>query len=301
MGDYWSEYWSAGHLSSFGDAEDGLGYDNNVRNHWWLITKDLKPDQTLVDIGCGNGAIWEMINPLGFLGGYEGIDQADLSIPCNSIEEKNCYFHSGISATEMPFDSLSVYKVVSQFGFEYCPLQETVKEIKRVLMPGGVCSFVCHIPESVIVQRNQRLRMMLSKMQQAGGLFDTLARLVKIWGSNPQAIMQIRQEMNHQARLLADTDMEAFGDSGFPALAYQLLSNPTGRQQAKKVVADYLEGISGHCHRLDDLLTAVVTKERLSEITAVFDKASMCMEKDVHLTSEEGLVIGSCLTIRNIK
>ncbi|MDH3803932.1 MAG: class I SAM-dependent methyltransferase [Gammaproteobacteria bacterium] len=65
---------------------------------------------------------------------------------------KTVEFHSRIPCESQPFEADSFELVTSQFGFEYSTIEQTLAEVRRVLVPGGRFVAISHHTRSVLIQ-----------------------------------------------------------------------------------------------------------------------------------------------------
>lgn len=115
-----------------------------LQRDWVLQEARLKPDSTVLDLGCGPGFLMEQVtHQLGSSGKLFGIDMSDRMIelaqhrvaPVFKAEELS--FHVG-KAQSMPYSDNVFDTIISMQVLEYCPdIGPTLQECGRVLQPGG--------------------------------------------------------------------------------------------------------------------------------------------------------------------
>ena len=97
----------------------------------------LHPGATVLDVGCGTGALLKLFSGVGEINGY-GIDIAEKMI---SEARKKCpgmSFHIA-RCDNMPFEDSAFDVVVSCMAFHhYDNKKGFAKEVARVLKPGGI-------------------------------------------------------------------------------------------------------------------------------------------------------------------
>ena len=54
MSKYWSQYWSEGKLTSFGESKAD-NYPGAIKDSWLSFFKEVGKDDRVLDIGTGNG------------------------------------------------------------------------------------------------------------------------------------------------------------------------------------------------------------------------------------------------------
>lgn len=125
-------------------AEDGRG--EGMEDHHLPITEpvlalmELKPDDQVLDLGCGNGWLCRRVARLAPGAQVVGIDIAPEMVrraSAASREYPNLNFLEGV-ADKIPYDSAFFTKVISVESAYYWPdPAASVREIFRVLASGG--------------------------------------------------------------------------------------------------------------------------------------------------------------------
>ena len=80
-----------------------------------------------------------------------GIDQAPVLPP----PPRGAKLRGGVEMDALPFADASFAAVTSQFGLEYGDVDETAREIVRVLEPGGLVGLIVHREDSPILAHNR--------------------------------------------------------------------------------------------------------------------------------------------------
>jgi arsenite methyltransferase len=125
-------------------AEDGRG-DDLEEHHRPIVVPtlalmNLRPNDRVLDVGCGTGWLCRMIAPLVPKGRVAGIDVSDQMVrhaQAASSAFPNLEFLAR-GADEIPWQDDSFTKVISVESAYYWPVPAAgVREIHRVLAPGG--------------------------------------------------------------------------------------------------------------------------------------------------------------------
>jgi len=129
----------------FNDWADAGRGDGMRKGHWDMTVQTIEKmslagDETVLDLGCGNGwAVRELAKllPDGKACGVDISDKMIAEAREKSANAANLEFYVA-SADELPFASNSVHHILSVESFYYYPeLEPVVNELYRILAPGG--------------------------------------------------------------------------------------------------------------------------------------------------------------------
>jgi SAM-dependent methyltransferase len=118
-----------------------------LTNHWASFGRSLEGGARVLDLGCGAGMVGQLLLEARPDLRITGIDSA--KIPPSTNPRLALLPQTDMES--MPFAGRQFGAVVSQFGFEYSRLNDSVRELARVLEPGAKLSFLVHHAESSIV------------------------------------------------------------------------------------------------------------------------------------------------------
>ena len=125
------------------DLYDDVFRDFRVReDEWKFVTAHLPADATVLDIGCGNGALLCALS--GNITAGTGVDVSPAMIAKanhNARYEPHLDFKV-IDVPQLPFPDRSFDAIVSVLAWRYIDWDPMVAEIHRVLRPGGVVIIV---------------------------------------------------------------------------------------------------------------------------------------------------------------
>jgi SAM-dependent methyltransferase len=120
--------------------------------HWKRFARTLCGGARVLDVGCGVGAVGQLLldsrNDLH----VTGVDFARLPLTLRPGIE----LLPETAMEELPFHDRSFGALVSQFAIEYSDVAATAREIARVLAPGAGVSMLVHHAGSAIVAANRR-------------------------------------------------------------------------------------------------------------------------------------------------
>lgn len=179
----WTRYWALGPLHSLGTTFAG-SYADSIGTFWQREFLGCAPGSRILDIGCGNGPLADILLKLHPDAG-PAICGVDLANPAPrwwaklpAAQRDRIEFRGGVAAESLPFPDASFTAVVSQFGIEYSDLKRSLPEVLRVLQPGGRVAFITHHADSlpVIVSRHE-LRH-LDFLEAEGGYLGRAAMLL---------------------------------------------------------------------------------------------------------------------------
>jgi ubiquinone/menaquinone biosynthesis C-methylase UbiE len=152
---------------------DQVFQDIKVRkDEWKWLTRHLPPNPqqiTVLDIGCGNGALLKELSPT--IQSGIGVDiSANILVKAKLLnkENKNLDFRQLVGPI-LPVEDHSVDVVTSLLSFRYLDWDPLMNEIKRVLKPGGKVLIIDMV--TVPVKRKEIPQFLLHKIQQWGRRF----------------------------------------------------------------------------------------------------------------------------------
>ncbi len=173
---HWSIFWR-----DFGVENQPLercfipGDGQQIVDAQWAHFADCLPrGAEVIDLGCGAGILGRLL--LGHRNDLRvtGIDFANVP----SSDTANLAIHPWVSMEDLPFDDGAFDAAISLFGIEYGNIDETARELARVLKPGARFRFLVHHHESEIVRegstRQRGLRELLSGKLKAAFLAGEL-------------------------------------------------------------------------------------------------------------------------------
>ena len=141
-----------------------------VDRHWAQFAAALPREAQVIDLGCGAGIVGRLLLRYRSDLHVTGIDFADVPTP----ELPNLTIHPWVSMEALPFDDGCFDAAISLFGIEYGNIDQTARELWRVLKPGAPFSFLVHHCESEIVceggTRRRGLRELFSGRVKAAFL-----------------------------------------------------------------------------------------------------------------------------------
>jgi ubiquinone/menaquinone biosynthesis C-methylase UbiE len=118
------------------------------RNAWTISLLDIQADDRILEVGCGPGALIQMLAASATDGLIVGIDSSPVMLEqaakrnAQTMYSGRVQLHQG-SAIALPFDDASFDTVLSANSVPFWPDQLAgVQEMRRVLKPGGLIAIV---------------------------------------------------------------------------------------------------------------------------------------------------------------
>jgi ubiquinone/menaquinone biosynthesis C-methylase UbiE len=289
MKNYWSDYWSQGYLTSFGqDIKNN--YTGKLKLSWLEFTKQLKRNDKILDVGTGNGALIQLIqenNDNRFR--IVGVDQAQV----NDQVVKNIYgeIQANVQAESLPFADAYFDAVVAQFALEYSDLASSIPELFRVLKPGGFYQVICHELDSDIVQPNilildSALRVEARLLPHLKVLITALAKGDTDLINKQKALINVELEKEKHIHKLAISGTQFIDFYNF------VLNNP--HIDLDKAAKLFYQELNGLIYRLKDLKQAAINSATIYEL---INQNKPYIEKLVDLNGEYiGTLYRGCKT-----
>lgn len=176
--DHWESYYAGGALVSCPTDPEPY-YTMEVRDAWTDFFGALGDGARILDLGTGNGAVALIANETAAAGSrnvrIDGIDLARIDpkrhVPDGERLLDGIDFHGGVSTESLPFEDSTFAAISGQYIVEYTDAEKTLREVVRVLAPGGRCQFILHHVDSIIVRNaGESLRQAALVIHETGAL-----------------------------------------------------------------------------------------------------------------------------------
>ena len=157
---HWTAYWQKTKtLNSFAEGEQSLGYTGSIAEFWCNTFQQLAPGCKVLDLATGNGALAVLALETNSDLSLTASDAAAIS-PLTLFNEQDALysllcqiqFVANMPSVQLSFPDSTFDSVVSQFGFEYAAVEPALKQILRVLKPGGKFVALIHHADSFITE-----------------------------------------------------------------------------------------------------------------------------------------------------
>ena len=156
--EHWETYYRGGGLVTCPTGPDG-NYSLEIRDAWVEFYSDVPDGARVLDVGTGNGAVPLIAREAAATAGrrwdIHGSDLALIDPPRQVRDGAGLFdgitFHAGVATERLPFEDVSIDAVSGQFALEYTDVAASLREVTRVLRPGGRARFSIHHADSVVV------------------------------------------------------------------------------------------------------------------------------------------------------
>lgn len=284
----WSRYWAGGAEASLPLGLEPRGSEA-IMEFWREPLLSLRPSESLLDVGCGNGALARLFCQISAdasaLPRYVGVDLARLSpasIGCLGAAVTNrIELCGGIAAESLPFPDDSFALAVSQYGVEYTDLRRSLAELRRVLRPQARVAFLIHHPDSLPVARAKEEIPQLASLLASGGFLDRseamlphLTRLLEHGGlagvqADPAA-EAVREAYDYSLAQLTQSAMRATTPDALldaRAMVGECFAQlPTvGASVVRRTLENYRKSLVDSHFRLTELIACAMSEEALRQ------------------------------------
>lgn len=266
MNECWSDYWKQGHSDSFSD-NDGSAYEGKIKKIWFDFFKPLAEDQSVLDIGTGNGSLISLAQSMTLPSiNWVGIDKATLNVSNELQKLNNVNILEEVSAESLPFENGQFDLVISQFGIEYANFRESIHEVSRVLNENGRYCFIVHHADSIIVRSSGAILDVAKEVNKKGGAVSLLKELLEELSRDNKDKLEtenLRFQLNNTLSKLQRKDKSALWGTNFPSLFSWVFSSPVNMKEKIEIVRNYENDLKGYIERLAQMSAAAVSPEKI--------------------------------------
>ena len=298
----WQQYWDSGVLHSC-PGSFGAGYDGTIGQFWRDTLRRCalrgRGPLRVVDLATGNGVLPRMLLEQGAVHGLAlRIDAVDLSTahpPALQGLGEAVRHHPGTDLCALPFDDGHFDLVVSQFGFEYAPRAEALRECRRVLAPEGAVAMMLHHHDSVIARVSRAERAHAGWVLGESGLLEAADTLLRLDGA-PQAELQAAAVRMQQALQALQARAAA---AVAPDLLHEVRQTLAGIVRARathpaarcvEAVAQYRAALEAGAVRTQDMLDAALTPDDAQALAAALSAGRADPVECAVLAQREGVM-----------
>lgn len=284
----WDAYWGEQRLAAC-LRDPGGNYGGCIAQAWRDFFSSLESRSRVLDLAAGNGAV--------ALLGLEASDQDGLDLrieacdaaqvdPSRSLPEHadalgRIGFRGGIPAERLSYPDRRFDAVTSQYGIEYADWTRALKEVARVLKPGGAVMMICHATASSVYATTCRQLESLDALRQKDlpqrvrALLDSEA----VGGAAHQE--NKRQFAEQAAKVMQALDRSAAADRVFIGQFLQRLGDIyqqrgfAGRQGTQDALDRLEQDLALHAARLQALVEAALDPQGVARFARAMAGAGL--------------------------
>ena len=272
----WRSYWKSDRPASC--VPENAATAKEIAEFWNGLFAELQDGSRVLDIATGNGILLAHAAAAASRGGrtfrLTGVDLADID-PHKFLSDsppgfENARFIGGTAAEDLPFETGEFDVVVSQYGLEYAQLEKALAEVERVLAPGGKLTWLAHCEDSEVVRQNRGQGEQVQFLLAPRGPVEAMEKFVERTRKG-KSLSYANQRLQ-----AAMADAEAYcrehPPAGIVAEVCTVIAETANRWQAYRpedlasMLADSRQRLIRHRQRINDLVGAVITPERLQRI-----------------------------------
>jgi len=296
--EYWSQYWSQGHQTSFG-ACFPAGYEGIIRSHWQNIFSHIVDNSTVLDLCTGNASLIRLAKEgmNNFSSShFTGVDYARVNIKDGFEKLSNVKLFFDTNIENLPLTSGSFDLIVSNFGIEYSNLATSIVEVSRLLKSSGRVEFICHYHQSIIVIPNNKELAMLNVMLNTDNAMDCLGNLINCITDKSLA-EKWRNKLNSRLSEINAVYFNELQQNDFLKFLKFVL-NPNLQDKFKQFIL-FKEEMLGHQARLNTLSQAALSEDKLRKLSNSFSENGLILTQQDKIVNEEGIVAYKLTAIKS--
>lgn len=259
---HWSDYWSTGALTSL-PQDFAFNYDGEVAEFWQTIFSTLPDPARVLDVCTGNGPIALMAAQWAEREKRDcHIQAADAARPQPGlimerqpalgplIERIEFLAETPIESLSLPEASLDL--VTSQYGLEYCDLDQAAPLLARFLKPDGRLVMLAHAADSDMLATMQAEKADYDLLEQA-----RVFSLLHSWERGQLGDLDFRERLDRSGRKLAADRRRASSpliSQTLQSMAGLVRLPPARLRMQRPLVSDFRRQMVAGQRRLQDML-----------------------------------------------
>lgn len=199
----WSNYWNMGAAWSCMD----LGLEDSSSEafvFWQSALGELTAADHILEIGAGNGNFVDVLRRIfspQTVPPYLGVDLADIRPKVHATEGEQIQFRGEIDIANTDIENQSFTTAISQFCLEYTPLDQSITEISRILVPkGATLAMIMHHAESKVTLVAKEEIRYLKLILADDGILQSAKNMIPfvLMASTPEGKMALKANPDAQ-------------------------------------------------------------------------------------------------------
>lgn len=183
----WGRYWASGARHSCA-ASFGSRYGSSTRAFWEAQFRRLDSTDCVIELGCGNGSMFDLManmEPMPVPALIHAVDLAELdqrwidALP--ALLRARLMLHPRTSAEALPISSGCVTRLFSQYAFEYFATDAVWAELRRVLAPRVSMALVVHHEDSLPCRISRAELEHCDWLLESEGLLEQAHRMIPLF------------------------------------------------------------------------------------------------------------------------
>jgi SAM-dependent methyltransferase len=152
---------------------------------WLTATTGVRPPAAVVDVGCGTGIATRQLAALGYE--VTGVEPNE-AMRAQAVAAGGAQYRAGeAAATGLPGGCAQL--VVCAQAFHYFKLSPTLREWRRILVPGGACAtFWYRIPPSPFRDGFRAVKDPHAIVQRSAGRSTPKGKIITTLGRHPDVV-----------------------------------------------------------------------------------------------------------------
>jgi ubiquinone/menaquinone biosynthesis C-methylase UbiE len=297
----WTTYWRTGQAAS---CFSGDAAEVQFAEIWRDFVAGFSSGARLVDLAAGNGAAVLLCashaRELGLDLHFHAVDAAEIDPAGASARApmlSSVAFQGSVRLERLPFPDASFDGALSQFGFEYADEAKAVREVARVLAPGGRLRLVMHAENGAVEQDIRRRLERLDRAMQEGGAMGLVRALARAADMQDGDTLQRRSpQLPKAAAMLQQMAAGAPADDAAVFYSKAFLSDWAQRERyrpadLRRAVEDGWKNAAGVALRQRQMLKAARSREDLVRLCERFRHSGLQAAPPVGVTDQRQIQI----------
>jgi len=298
--DAWTAYWRTGQAAS---CLFGANAEVQFSEIWRSFVSGFASGARLIDLATGNGAAVLVCashaRDLALDLRFDAVDAAEIDPLRVSAEAStlDVAFAGHVRLEHLPFPDAMFDGALSQFGFEYADEPKAVREVARVLAPGGRLRLVMHAADGAVSQDIGRRLQRLDRVMQQGGPMQLVRALTRAAAQEDwDAVRRRSADLPKATAVLQQISTEAPPDDAAVFYSKAFLDDWAQRERYRpadlsRAIENGWKNAAGVALRQRQMIRAARSRDALATLGARFEHAGLQMAAPVPITDQRQVQI----------